>query len=395
MKQRPKALTLPPCQGLSSCHDPAQPFLHRHRLTRDRGHDLRLVCRPRRARPAQGAGGGLGRCEPGHRARHRDAAPRRCDGRGGGPAARDPGRRLHRARHDAAEHAAPGAHGRWLARRARRRTVAAAGAADAAGAVRPAPDAAGLAATAARRAGAAVAGRTLLPRRLEGLARGQRHDGFADRHRHLGRVRPEPLHAAACGRAHTAPVLRIVGDGDHPGAARQVARSAREAPDHRCDPRAQRLATEHRPPAPRWPRCGRAGGRDPRRRHPGRAPGRAHRGRWRGARRPQPCRRIAAHRREPAGGQGRARPRHRRRRQRRGAAAGAGQRGRRGIDARAHRAAGRIGAGRQGADPAPGRSGQRGLRAGGAGAGPVDRAGLGLPQRRLADRPAQRGGGAW
>ena len=58
------------------------------------------------------------------------------------------------------------------------------------------------------------------------------------------------------------------------------------------------------------------------------------------------------------------------------------QRHRRRVDAGAHRAPGRVGAGQEGADPAPGRPGQRGLRAGGdrhraghaAGLGPGHRA---------------------
>ena len=80
----------------------------------------------------------------------------------------------------------------------------------------------------------------------------------------------------------------------------------------------------------------------------------------------QPGRRIAAHRREPAGGQGAGRARHRRRDQRRrplvvrATAVGARRAG-------AHHPAGRGRAGRQGADPAAGGPGQRGLRAGGAG----------------------------
>ena len=75
--------------------------------------------------------------------------------------------------------------------------------------------------------------------------------------------------------------------------------------------------------------------------------------RWPRRGRPQPCRRIAAHRREPAGGEAAGRPHHRRRAQRRRAAAGTHAGDRRRIHAGAHRAAGRVGAGGQGAHPAP------------------------------------------
>ena len=92
----------------------------------------------------------------------------------------------------------------------------------------------------------------------------------------------------------------------------------------------------------------------------------------------QPRRRVAAHRREPAGGQATRRPRDRRRGQRRRCAARAHHRARGRIDAGAHRAAGRVGAGAQGTDPAAGRPRQRGLRAGGRAGRAAHAAGLGL-----------------
>ncbi len=96
----------------------------------------------------------------------------------------------------------------------------------------------GLVAAGAGHAGAVVARRALLPRRLEGAARRRRQHGPAGGHRHQRRLRPEPRAAAAITRRAGAPVLRIGGRGDHAGAAGQVAGGARQAPDHRRDPRA-------------------------------------------------------------------------------------------------------------------------------------------------------------
>ena len=127
---------------------------------------------------------------------------------------------------------------------------------------------------AAGHAGAVLARRALLPRRLEGAARRQRQHGPAGRARHQRRLRPEPVAAVAgATRAHAAPVLRGLGGGDHAGAARQVAGGARQAPDHRRDPRAAGAAARDRARAPRRRRArragGRAGGGRPGRRAPG------------------------------------------------------------------------------------------------------------------------------
>jgi Cu+-exporting ATPase len=53
------------------------------------------------------------------------------------------------------------------------------------------------------------------------------------------------LWLATASRATHAPVLRGLGGGDHAGAARQVAGGARQAPDHRGDPRAAGAAARH------------------------------------------------------------------------------------------------------------------------------------------------------
>jgi hypothetical protein len=116
-------------------------------------------------------------------------------------------------------------------------------------------------------------------------------------------------------RRHAAPVLRERRGGDHPGAPGQVAGGARQAAHPRrrstacarCAPRRARVLRDgHRAARCRWPRCGgRCRGGAPRRAPAHRRPG---------ARGPQPCRRVAAHRREPAGGQGARRRGDRRRR---------------------------------------------------------------------------------
>ncbi len=170
----------------------------------------------------------------------------------------------------------------------------------------------------------------------------------------------------ACGPRHAAaPVLRGLGRGDHAGAARQVAGDARQAPDHRGDPRAERAAPRARAAcaATAWSRT------SPVAQVRGRRPGGGAARRARRRRRPrrrgrEPCRRVADHRRKPAGRQAGGRRGDRRRHQRRRPARGPHHRGRRRNDARAHRAPGRIGAGEEGADPAPGRPRQQRLRAG-------------------------------
>ena len=74
-------------------------------------------------------------------------------------------------------------------------------------AVRPALDAARLAAARAGHAGAVLARRALLPRRLEGAARRHRQHGPAGRARHQRGLRPERLPAARARAAHGMPHL--------------------------------------------------------------------------------------------------------------------------------------------------------------------------------------------
>ena len=178
-----------------------------------------------------------------------------------------------------------------------------------------------LAATAARHAGAVLARRALLPRRLGSAARGQRQHGPARRARHERGLRPEPLHAV--GRSadampalyfeSAAVVITLVlfGKWLETRAKRQTTDAIRALQALRPDTaRVRRGGVEAEIAA----RRGRG------RRRSRRAPRRARAGRRPAARGPQPRRRVAAHRREPAGGQGAGRPRHRRRGQRRGAA---------------------------------------------------------------------------
>ncbi len=87
-------------------------------------------------------------------------------------------------------------------------------------------------------------------------------------------------------------------------------------------------------------------------------------GRWPDRRWRQPPGRSAADRRKPAGGQNRGRRRHRRRHQCRRRADDRSHRRRRRHHAVANHPHGGRRAGRQGADPAPGGPGQRGVRAG-------------------------------
>ena len=167
--------------------------------------------------------------------------------------------------------------------------------------------------------------------------------------------RPQPDLLLSAPRRPCAPHLyfEVGGRRDHAGAARQVAGGARQAPDHRRDPRAAALRPEHA----RVRRDGvelelplaqvRVGDLVVVR------PGERVAGRRRGGRGREPRRRIADHRREPAGGQAARRPRHRRRDQRRRAAAACAppRSAPRSTLARIV-AAGRVGAGAQGADPA-------------------------------------------
>ncbi|XQU69146.1 hypothetical protein OJJOAM_001877 [Cupriavidus sp. H18C1] len=364
-----------------------------HRAGTDRARDdLRLLRRPRRAGAACGAGRGRRPGQSGHRARPGDAG-RRQPGRHAASADRGRVPRGLRRRTGGR------GDGRWcggregharahrrllvrtLVRGDPRRAVAAAGRADGARLVRHRVERAGAVAMAAGHAGAVRVRLALLSRRLEGAARRHRQYGSAGRARHFGRLRPVAVADLARRRrpwrGPSAPVFRERGGGDHAGAARQMAGGPGQAADRGRDPRAGRAAARYRAGAPRRRRHHGAAGAGTGRRRGGGAAGRAHSGRRRGDRRRQPCRRIDADRREPAGAQACRRPRDRRRHQRRGPAGAAHRRGRRGNGAGAHHPHGRTRAGGQGADPAAGRSRQRGVRAGGAGDRAGDAAGLG------------------
>ena len=180
-------------------------------------------------------------------------------------------------------------------------------------------------------------------------------------------------------------VLRSVGGGDHAGAARQVAGGARQAPDHRrrsarcrrCGPTTARGAARRRR-AVELPI-----GAGARRRRGGRAPGRARAGRRRGGR---AARATSTNRCSPARAcrwpSSRGDARHRRRGQRRRPAAWcAPPRSAPNRRWRASSGWSRSAQAQQGADPAPGRPRQRGVRAGGAGdrAGHAARLGLWPP----------------
>src|SRR3990167_3577230 len=118
--------------------------------------------------------------------------------------------------------------------------VSASGAAHAGGPVRQALDAGRLAAMAACHAGSVLARCAFLPFGLEsGSGRRWQH-GFAGGPGHFGRLRAQRLPAAGAWRArHGASLFRSIGGCDHAGAARQMAGSAGQAPDHRSHSRAQ------------------------------------------------------------------------------------------------------------------------------------------------------------
>ena len=231
-------------------------------------HDLRQLLGAGGKGTRQGARRARRQREPRHRTGDREAGA----GHLGGRADRSGGAcRLWRAA-AAPSGEAPAAAGtraaRLVAGGAGDRAVAAADRPHARQPVRRALDAAGLAATGTGNAGAVLARRALLSRRLEGAARGQRQHGPAGGGGHQRGVWPERVSAAHPRRRH-APVFRGVGGGDQPGAARQMAGGARQAPDHRGDPRAAGLAPAHRAGAARRRRPRPADRRHPRRRSGG------------------------------------------------------------------------------------------------------------------------------
>ncbi len=248
-------------------------------------HDVRIVCGPRRARAGPRARCGVGQREPGHRAGQRRALARPgTDRRTGGGSAR---RGLRRQRCRIGPHPlGAAAVGRGCPRRAGRGAVGAAAAADGRRLARVARDARWLVAVRAGRAGAVLAGRPLLSRRLECAACRQRQHGPAGGHRHQRCLRLEPGTAAdgTCW-PDAAPVLRIGCRGDHAGAVRQVARGARQTADHRRDPRAACAAPRHRTRAARRRRGRAAAGAGAHRRRGAGAAGRTAAGRRRSDRR--------------------------------------------------------------------------------------------------------------
>jgi hypothetical protein len=181
------------------------------------------------------------------------------DGTPSSPRWRRPATRRRRSARPAARRAAGPRPAVLVAGGRRRHPQPAAGAADAASfcrrGCRARLDAAGLAAAAAGDPGPVLAGRALLPRRLEGAARRRRQHGPAGGDRHLGGLRAVGGPAVRRSRRprHAAPVFRILGGGDHPGAAREVAGrpgqgarpSTRSARWNRC--------ARHRPGAARRP----------------------------------------------------------------------------------------------------------------------------------------------
>ena len=270
---------------------------------RRRGNDVRLVRGARREGAAQGAGrrGGAASTSPPRRPRVRRAARRAEAADRGGPQGglrgrRDAGRRRPRG----AERRDPARRARSPSRRCspRRWSCRWWPSSSASHWMLPA-----WLQLAARDAGAVRLRRALLRRRVEGAARARRQHGPAGGDRHQRGVLPERLpDARARETAHlyfeaSAVVITLV-------RARQVARGARQAPDHRGDPRARRRCV------PRRRACSgtawsarsrrRGGGRRPRRRAAGRARVRST-ARWSRA---TPRGRVARHRREPAGGQG-------------------------------------------------------------------------------------------
>ena len=231
---------------------------------------------------------------------------------------------------------------------------------------------AGVAAVPARDAGAVLVRRALLRRRLARAARRRRQHGRAGGARHLGRLRPEPLRMV--GRARACPAWRRGISTSRPSAVviTLVLLGKRlEARAKRQTTQALRALQALQPATARVRRDGVdvdvAIAAAARRRPAGGAARRALR-----RRRPSSprARATSTNRWSPARAcRSRARPGER---VTGGAINGEGlllvdvTRGRRRVDAGAHRAPGRIGAGEEGADPAPGRPRQRRLRAGGA-----------------------------
>ena len=167
--------------------------------------------------------------------------------------------------------------------------------------------------TAARHPGAVRLRRALLPRRLEGPAGEVGQHGPAGGARHDRGLLLQLLSAGhARPRRHGPSLLRGLGGRHHAGPARQVPGGPRQARHDRRHPPAHGPAAADGARAAR----GRQRERDPGergadRRSGHRPPGRARPGGRQGRGRPQRDRRVADHRREPAGGQGAREPRSR------------------------------------------------------------------------------------
>ena len=180
---------------------------------------------------------------------------------------------------------------------------------------------------------------------------------------HLLRLRHAPARNGDGRRARSRDVLRL-GGGDHrPRAAGPMARGPREGPGRWRRPKPPGAAPAHRArPAPR--RRARGAGDPGRPRRPAaRPPRRAHPGRRRARRRRIGRRRVDAHRRADPGRQGGRRRRHRCDAQHERLLRHARRAGRSGHHPRPDRQPRGARPGLEGADPAPGGSGHRLVRA--------------------------------